>query len=203
MDPFGFGTGAAGSLRFLSWVFGLLALLGGAYWLASRSMQQKAAVDRILLRLPAIGPCVMGFAMMRFCTALRLTTETALPITQAMKLSLRATGNAAFLAVSDEVVHTLRTGDDLTVALGKAGIFPEDFLSIVATAEEGGRLPEVMRQQAEYYEEEAARRLAVLTRLGGFGVWLVVASLIIYAIFQIFTAAYVNPIQNLGQDLGM
>jgi type II secretory pathway component PulF len=52
--------------------------------------------------------------------------------------------------------------------------------------EESGRLPEVMEQQAQYYHELAEQRLAVLTRVAGWGVWLFVAVLIVIAIFRLF-----------------
>jgi type II secretory pathway component PulF len=72
-----------------------------------------------------------------------------------------------------------------------------DFVNIIAVAEEGGRVPEVMANQAQYYEEEATRRLAVLTRIAGFGVWLFVASLIIMAIFRL-ASIYFNALNQAG-----
>ena len=51
--------------------------------------------------------------------------------------------------------------------------------------EEGGRLTEVMRQQAVFYQEEAGRRMTILTHVASWGVWLTVAVLIIYCIFRI------------------
>ena len=55
-----------------------------------------------------------------------------------------------------------------------------------------------MRQQAEVYEEEAGRRLGLLTHVAGFLVWLLVAGFIILAIFRLFTG-YVQQIDSLAR----
>ena len=94
-----------------------------------------------------------------------------------------------------KVLLSACAGDDLTVALAASGLFGETFQNILAVAEESGRVPEVMRHQAEYYEEEAGRRLAVLTRVAGTVVWMVVAGFIIIAIFLIFSG-YLQAINN-------
>ncbi len=76
-------------------------------------------------------------------------------------------------------------GEPLTEALARSGLFSADFLSLVAVGEEGGRVPEVMRAQAEYFHEEAVRRLTIVTRLAGLLVWLVYAGFMIWAIFNV------------------
>ena len=48
-----------------------------------------------------------------------------------------------------------------------------------------GRLPQVMNQQAEHYQEEASRRMTILTFAATWLVWLGVAGLIIFMIFRI------------------
>ena len=109
-----------------------------------------------------------------------------MPIGRALRLSLRATGNSAFGARADRAVSAVKEGEDLTTALGRTGVFPEDFLRILHTAEESGRLTEVMRQQGDHYDEESSRRLAILTGVATYGVWFFVGAVIIFAIFRIF-----------------
>jgi type IV pilus assembly protein PilC len=186
-DPLGLGlAGPGGALAFLGAVFGVLLALGGLYLLATRALRGRAAVDTFLLGLPAVGPCLRALALARFCVALRLTFETAMPTTRALRLALRATGNHAFMEDSEAIEASVRTGHDLTVSVGQSGRFPQDFQNILAVAEESGRLTEVLREQAEYYHEEAGRRLTVLTTLASYGVWFIVGGLIIFVIFRLF-----------------
>ena len=81
--------------------------------------------------------------------------------------------------------------------------FPRDFLDIVENAEEGGRTPEVMEKQAEYYQEESSIRLRVLMRFAGFGVWAAVAILLIVMIFRIFITAYLGPLEQIHREMGV
>jgi type IV pilus assembly protein PilC len=187
LDPLGLGlTGPRGALIFLGMVFGVLAALWVGWNLLARMTRQKAAVDRFLLRVPVIGPCLEALALARFCLAMRLTLGAGLPVKPALKRSLEASGNAAYPARFDEASDLIRQGEDLTSALRALRVFPEDFLDVVSNAEEGGRTPEVMEQQSEHYQEEASRRMAILTRAAGFGVWAFVAVLLIVCIFRIF-----------------
>jgi type IV pilus assembly protein PilC len=199
-DPLGLGLlGARGAAIFLGVVFGSLAALAGLYFLLTRGLRQQPRVDAFLLALPVIGPCLRALALARFCLALRLTLETGMSITRALRLSLRAAGNAAFADRFPVVKQHLEAGDELTVALAATGsLFPEDFRNILATAEEGGRLTEVLEHQTEHYQEEAGRRLTILTHVAGWAVWLVVAAFIITMIFRI-VLSYISLIDELSQ----
>jgi type IV pilus assembly protein PilC len=88
------------------------------------------------------------------------------------------------MAVSENVQEVVRRGESISDALASVHLFPEEFIHILATAEESGQIPEMMRHQAEYYEEEASRRLVILTRSAGFAIWVTVACLIIWVIFR-------------------
>jgi type IV pilus assembly protein PilC len=190
-DPLGLGfRGESGAVLWLVFCFGSIALLITLYFVLTRLLQQKAAIDRILIRLPALGPTLQAIALTRFCLALRLTMETGMGIASALRLSMHATGNAAYAADSDRVRKGVRGGEDLAVALQRSSLFPRDFIDIVSTAEEGGRVPEMMRHQADYYEDEARRRMTVLTRVASWGLYLGIAVFLIFLIFRIFTRAY-------------
>jgi type IV pilus assembly protein PilC len=196
-DPLGLGLfGTSGALIFLGVIFGTIGGIGALYWFASRSLGGRATVDRMLLNLPAIGPCLSALALGRFCLALRLTTESGMSIRKALRLSLRATGNSAFESGIDTVEKTVEAGDDITLALGRTGVFPDDLLRIVAVAEESGQLSEVMRHQGDHYHEEATRRLATLTSIAGYGVYAMIGLFIIVAIFRIY-GSYLNMLNSI------
>jgi type IV pilus assembly protein PilC len=185
-DPIGLGTGPVAAVRFLVGVAVLFALGVGGYLLLTRKLLRQGAVEGMLLRVPVIGPCLQALALTRFCLALRLMHETGMSMVDAVSYSLKATDNGAYRASSPKVEDSLREGDDLTTALSRAQLFPEEFQNIIATAEEGGRLTDVLKHQTEYYKEEARRRMIILTQASSWGVWVFVAILIIVAIFRIF-----------------
>ena len=187
-DPLGFGlTGASGAITVLVGWFGCIAVLIAAYFVLTRSLRQQVVVDEFLLRIWVVGPCLRAMAMTRFCMALGLTMETGMSVAKAMKLTLRATANSAFEARIDQITEAVKGGEDLTEALRLTGIFSPDFLDILANAEESGRVVEVMERQAKYYEEESTRRMTILTQVASKGVYLMVAGVLIFLIFRIFS----------------
>jgi type IV pilus assembly protein PilC len=191
LAPLGSGyTGVWGAAKFPLHFYGTMVALVGAYFLVTRTLRRSAAVHELLLRLPIIGPCLSAIALWRFCLALRLTMNTGMSMTRALRLSMRATGNDAFAVRAETVRVAMQEGEDLGQALRETGVFPADFLDIVANAEEGGRVPEVMQHQSEYYADEARRRLTILTHGASAAIWLIVAGTMIFLIFKIFLSVY-------------
>jgi type II secretory pathway component PulF len=141
----------------------------------------------MLLAVPVLGATLRDLALSRFCLALRLATESGMSIRKALRLSMRATSNAAFVAASPVVESTVQAGDDVTLALRRTGLFPADLLRIVEVAEASGTLSEVLRHQTDHYDEQAGRRLTVITFLLSCGLWLMVGGCIIFVIFRLFS----------------
>ena len=181
---FGF-RGATGAVLFLLVSFGSVGLLWFMGKTAMRLARQKPRLDSLLLHLPVVGPCLEGLAMGRFTMALHLTLDSGMPIVRALQLSLKATGSPAYMIHSFTITQALKNGTSLLEALTRTNRFSDDFLSLVAVGEEGGRVPEVMRQQSIFWHEEVAHRFKIATRLAGMLVWLVYAGFMIAAIFNV------------------
>jgi type IV pilus assembly protein PilC len=187
LDPLGLGlTGGKGALIFLFLVVSLLATLVGIYWIVSRGFRDPGAADAFLLRVPGLGGCLQAWAVARFSTALRLSQEAGMPIDQGLALALEVTGNGAFVDQTEMVQQTVRTGDELTLALTRAGVFPQEFLDVMVVGVETGRLTQVLDRQAQHYAEEAGRRMAALASAAGYLLWAVVGLFIIVTIFRIY-----------------
>jgi type IV pilus assembly protein PilC len=184
LDFFGLG-GAAGALAFLGTVAGTLTAIALLWIGLSHWSRQRAVADRMLLRVPALGPCLEALTLGRFALALQLTLDSGLSIARGLRLSLRASGNAAFSEAADRVVRVLKDGQTLHDALAQSGLFSQEFLAIIANAEEVGSVPEVMRHQAAYYHDEASRRMATLAKLASLGLWFLYAAFMIWMIFRI------------------
>lgn len=194
-DPLGFGlTGPLGALAFAAIVFGgVAALVGGFFYL-----RRQPATEVFLLRKPIIGPCLMALALQRFSVALRMTSGTGMPIVRAVRLSLRATGNVSFVAASDAIVKGLERGDELTRSLGRGKVFPAEYLDVLSGAEIAGRLDDVLEHQSNFYAEEAERRLTLLTKALGYGIWMLIGALLIFLIFRLALSYFSLIDQALG-----
>jgi len=185
--------GTGGAILFLLCAAGVVVTIVGAYFFCTRAFSNRATVDALLLQLPVIGPCVQALVVARFALAMHLTLDTSMPLADALRLSFQATGNAAFADQAHAVIDAVQEGDELTVALSRGRLMPGDFLTMVAVAEEGGKLVEVMRHQAAHYQEEAERRLRGVTRLASSFMWVGYAALMIMGIFRIASSVMTGP----------
>jgi type II secretory pathway component PulF len=194
--PVGFGLmGAPGAILFLVVVGSVVGGLIVAYKLLTKSAEKLAGFEAWLLKVPVIGPYVQASALSRFCLALRLTLDSSLSPTKALRMSLKATGNAAFVAQADRIVKRMKKGEEIAEAMARNPVFPADFLATLHVGEESGQIPEVMARQGENYREETARRAKTVTKAMAWGVYGLVAIFIIVAIFRM-AGVYVNALNG-------
>jgi type IV pilus assembly protein PilC len=196
-DPLGLGlVGPEGAVKFLAIVFGTLAVLTAVFFITKRLLRRRAIVEKLLLHLPAFGPCLRAIALTRFCVALHLMLETSLSVRKTLRLALVATDNLAFTTAQGQVEASLSRGETITSALSACKVFPAHFLGTIAVAEESGRLPEVLRNAAEEYDEEARRRLTFVNKIFSYVIWIGIGTFLVFAIFRIFQEVYVNSIMK-------
>lgn len=197
LDPLGMGLiGPEGAVKFFIGVCIIVATIALLVLIVRTLLRRRAVVERVLLSLPWVGPCLRALAISRFCIAARLMLETSLSILKTLRLALAATDNAAFIAVAPRVDVSLRKGNSIVSSFTEARLFPQRFLSAVGVGEESGRLPETLRHLAEEYDDEARRRLNWLTRVSSWLVWLGVAAILVTCIFRIFTGIYLGNLQR-------
>jgi len=178
-------SGTTGALIFLACTLGpIVAIL---LWVRrfTGDYRRQAMVQAKLLKLPAIGPCLRALMLSRFALALHLTLNTNLSLARALRLSFSAAGNAAFQSAGDAAIDAVKEGTSLHTALSHVSELPPEFLDMIAIAEEGGTIPEMMKHQSQLYQELARDRLAVVTHLASGGIWALVAIFIIACIFRI------------------
>lgn len=163
------------------------AMMRGAFWV--RPLQ------RALIRIPAVGPCLEKLALSRLAWALHLTMNVAMDLRRVLPLSLRATGNDYYIRHTDQVVADVLAGQPITQALARTGAFPASFLDTLAVGEESGQIVESMGRLANRYEEEAESAVRTLASLAGAAVFVLVAAGITWLIFRIF-GFYVGTIND-------
>lgn len=186
LDILGFGlVGPSGALIWLGATFGTAAAVFVLYQILAKSLMGRQMLDRVLIDLPVLGGCLRSFAIARFSWAFYLTQQTGMPIARSLDASLKATANGAFIAASPQVTRDVKTGESLSEALTRSGLFPADYLHTVYVAETSGTVPETLHRLSPQFEEQARRALAALTVTLAWLIWALVAAFIIFIIFTI------------------
>jgi len=152
---------------------------GGVLW--TRPLQ------KLIMRVPALSGALNTLALSRLTWSLSITLSAGMELRQALALSLRSTHTAHFVEQIDPIWRSIRGGSELYEAMTETGVFPARIVDAIAVGERSGQLAETMELLSEQYQDEARAALTVLTRLAGFGVWVMVAGLIIFLIFRIFS----------------
>lgn len=170
---------------------GLLSLIRAM----QRGLVWTKPIQRLALRMPGIGKPLETIALARLTWALNLTFNTGMSVRRALRLSLEATRNAHFTDQIKPLERQVAAGTSLYDAFSSTNAFPQDFLDSLNAAEQSGMVAEAMARLSRQYQEQAEAALKVLTTLGGVAVWAVIATIIILAIFRLFSF-YVGAIRE-------
>jgi type IV pilus assembly protein PilC len=186
IDPLGMGLigndGLVKYVAFIATVGIVVALLVRAM---SRGMLWTRPLQRLLLRLPKIGPALQAVALARLTWVLSQTMNTTMEVRKSLRLALQSTRNAWYIDRIEPMNAEISKGSSIYEAFIEAGGFPQDFLATLYAGEQSGSLAETMAHMANGYQEQARASLRIMATFAGLAVWVIVAAIIIFAIFRL------------------
>lgn len=138
------------------WIHLLIGLAGAILafgWLLRRPAV-RAAIDRMLLRLPLAGNLVRMNVTVRFCRTLGTLLENGVGLPAALSLTRNVLGNAEAAAVVTRMGEALRQGRDMIEPLRASTIFPPIVRDMLRVGEETGRIAPSLLYLADLFEEK-------------------------------------------------
>ena len=196
VDVLGFGLmGTPGLIRYAGCVTVVVLILAFVVEANRRGVFWTRPIEYGVLKVPVLGGALQTLALSRLAWSLQLTYGVGMDLQRALDMSLRSMQNRYYTDRCEDVVRSLRRGQEISEALASTGAFPNDFLDALEVGEKSGRLPETMATLSNQYQDRAQRALATLTTLAGFAVWAIVATIIIFFIWRIFSF-YLGVLNN-------
>lgn len=128
------------------------AIIG--YKMAMMDERVKFNVHKYILFLPIFGIIMRKNIWALFSRTMALLMEAGTPILQATEICGAVVGNKMFSKSLEDVYAALRRGELLSQSLAKTGVFSPMIIQLVATGEESGKVDELLRKAAEFYERE-------------------------------------------------
>jgi type IV pilus assembly protein PilC len=125
----------------------------------------RRRVDGWLLRLPLFGDLIRKTSTAKFCRTFSSLSRAGVPILLALEIVQDTAGNAV---ISDAILHSrqaVQEGIPLSVALGRARVFPDLALSMLAIGEETGQMDGMLSKVADFYEDEVQAAVKALTSM--------------------------------------
>jgi type IV pilus assembly protein PilC len=130
---------------------------GGVYFFMhthKRSRALRESVDRMMLKMPILGPILVKAAIARYARTLATMFAAGVPLVEALTSVAGATGNIVYenavLKMRDEVA----TGNRLQRTMEATGLFPNMVNQMIAVGEESGSLDQMAGKVADFYELE-------------------------------------------------
>jgi type IV pilus assembly protein PilC len=114
----------------------------------------KFYFHKYLLYMPIFGMIMRKNIWSIFSRTMALLMESGTPILQATEICGAVVGNKMFSKALEEVYAGLRQGELLSASLEKTKIYPPMIVQLVQTGEESGKVDELLRKAAEFYERE-------------------------------------------------
>jgi len=148
----------------------ILAVLIGAgiftfFYFKKRSRKMRHFLDRMMLKMPIIGPILQKAAIARYARTLSTMFAAGVPLVEALESVAGATGNIVYeigvLQMRDEV----STGQRLQQAMENTDLFPNMVIQMIAVGEESGSLDDMSSKVADFYEEDVDNAVDNLSSL--------------------------------------
>lgn len=147
-------------------LFGAIGLAVAAFGQARRRSQAFSDwVDKISLKIPAIGDIVYNAVIARFSRTLATTFGAGVPLVDALNSVAGAAGNAVYNKAIIQIRDDVTTGQTLYSAIRFTNLFPTMLLQMVSIGEESGSLDEMLDKVATHYEEAVDNAVDSLTSL--------------------------------------
>jgi len=145
-----------GSIGFVIWFF---------FYTWKRSQKMQAFMDRLMLKLPVLGPVVEKATIARWARTLSTMFAAGVPLVEALDSVAGAAGNYVYYEATKQIQSEISTGTSLTVAMQNTKVFPSMVLQMVAIGEESGALDNMLNKVADFFEGEVDDAVEALSSL--------------------------------------
>jgi type IV pilus assembly protein PilC len=143
--------------------------VGAAVWafiyFKKRSRAMREFLDRLMLKIPVIGPILNKAAIARYARTLSTMFAAGVPLVEALDSVAGATGNIVYENAVKKMRDEVSTGQRLQRSMENTGLFPNMVNQMIAVGEESGSLDEMSGKVATFYEQEVDNAVDAMSSL--------------------------------------
>lgn len=140
------------------------SLIGGVCGVMYSS-KGKRFLRGIILTIPLIRPLMIKVALVRFCRSLSTLLEGGVSYVQAIELATDVMNHPLLEKELKEGKKRIIEGEKLSSLLSKSRYMPPLVGRLIAIAEEGGGMSQMLKHLSEIYEEEVEKTLYHITTI--------------------------------------
>lgn len=139
--------------NFVFVIVGIAALIIGAT-VALRDFRVRFLVDYELLQMPVVGTILRKAFFAQFCHTLSMLIKGGVSIIASLNLTTKVMGNYYLRHRVTEIRQAIMTGSSLSAAMTAYADFPRILVKMVAVGEKAGKLDDMLKKIAAYYDQE-------------------------------------------------
>lgn len=141
---------------------GLLIFGGRAF---VKTPKGKNLLHHFVIKAPIIGPVIKKVAVARFARTFSSLIGAGVSVLETLRVTGNAIGNEVFKSELEKGANAVTSGQQLSDALAKSGLFPAIVPQMLAVGEETGQTAEILVKVADFYEEEVDATIASLSSI--------------------------------------
>ena len=118
--------------------------------------------DVFKLKVPIFSKINRLVLVARFMRTFALLSSVGVPFVDALKVSGKVANNLVLSEISDELQHSVHSGNGLAGAMKAYDIFPAIMIQLASSGEEAGMLPEMLNKGVDIIEKDLDRDITSL-----------------------------------------
>ena len=148
-------------------VYCFAAIVAGVFALRAyyKTIPGQLVIDKIMLRMPVLGPLIRKSAVSRFTRTLGTLVSSGVSILDGLEITARTAGNRV---VHDAVMASrasIAGGATISDPLKASGVFPPMVVQMINVGEQTGGLDEMLSKIADFYDDEVDAAVTALTSI--------------------------------------
>jgi type IV pilus assembly protein PilC len=140
-------------------IIGVVAITAGTVWWWVKQPGQRRRLDRLILKVPALGAIAQKFSTSQAARTLATLLGGGIPLVNALEVSARSLSNQYMAGELFTAAQQVREGRALATAMQDSGAFPDVSIKMVEVGESTGALQEMLNSLADFYDEEIETNL--------------------------------------------
>lgn len=125
----------------------------------------RERADRLLLRLPLLGPMVRMVAISRLTSTLATMLGAGVQLLDALDVAKRVMNNRVLERAVEMARENIREGESIAEPLKRSGEFPSLVIHMIAVGEKSGEMEEMLRRVSQIYDGDVDRLVTRMTSL--------------------------------------
>jgi len=132
----------------------------------SKTGKGKEKSDRIIIKVPIIGPFARLIYLSRFAENLSTLIIGGLPISKALEISGNVVGNIVYQEIILKTTDEVKKGERISTTLAKyPDLFPAMFTTMILVGEKTGTLDNSLMNVVRFYQQEIDRGIESMLKL--------------------------------------